>query len=117
VTALGDARQAVAASLADVGAPVFDQPPGSLQPPCVVLLPGQPWIVPRGGVTLDVVAYANPAGGNSTALTVLEGLIEAVRGALWAHGLAPGETGQPIFDPDAGVLSASTPVTIRTVCK
>jgi len=121
VTALGDARVAVKAALAatlnGMGVPVFDQPPGSLQPPCVVLLPGQPWIVPRGQVTLDVVAYANPAAGNQTALTRLEELVEGVRGALWDHGLAPGETGRPESDPEAGTLSATTPVTIPTVCK
>jgi len=116
VSALGGARLAVAAALADVGVPVFDQPPGSLQPPCVVLLPGQPWIASRGHVTLDVVAYANPAGGNSTSLTVLEDIIEAVREALARAVLPYGETDPPTFDPDAGALSARTPVTLRTTC-
>jgi hypothetical protein len=95
---------------------VFDQPPQALQPPCVVLLPGSPWITPRGAVHLDVVAYANPAAGNASALTRLEELVEAVRGGLFANGLAPGDTDQPTTGPDAGVLSARTPTTVRTTC-
>ena len=117
MSALGDARVEVAAALIAVGVPVHDQPPATLQPPCVVVVPGSPWIVPRGAVTFDVLAYANPSGGNSTALTRLEDLVEAIRGGLWAAGLAPGETQPPEFNPDSGALSASTPVTLRTVCK
>lgn len=116
MTALAGARQTVAAALAVVGVPVHDQPPGSLQAPCVVIIPGSPWIAPRGQVTLEIQAYANPAGGNHTALTRLEDLIEAIRGGLWAAGLAPGETDPPRSDPDNGVLYASTPVTLRTTC-
>jgi hypothetical protein len=116
VSALGDARAKVVAALASVGVPVFGQPPGALQPPAVVLLPGGPWIAPRGQVTLEVVCYANPAAGNTSALTQLEDMVEAVRGALWAAGLAPGDTDRPVTDSEAGALSALTAVTLRTAC-
>ena len=116
MTALGDARSAVAAALAQVGVPVHPHPPQTLNAPCVVIVPGSPWIQPRGTVTLDLVAYANPAGGNTPAVTRLEDLIEAIRDGLWNAGLAPGDTDQPRSDNDAGVLYCTTPVTLRTTC-
>lgn len=116
MSALSRAREAVALALADIGVPVHDQPPQSLQPPCVVLLPGDPWITPRGAVHLEAAAYTNPAAGNAAALTRLEDIVEAIREALWAAGLAPGDTGAPVPDPEAGTLSARTPVTLRTTC-
>jgi pimeloyl-ACP methyl ester carboxylesterase len=116
MTALGDARAKVAAALVTVGVPVFAQPPGSLQPPCIVLIPGSPWIAPRGRVTLDVVAYANPAGGNSTALDKLEDLVERLRFDLAVAELPYGDTDPPTFDPDSGWLSARTATNLRTTC-
>jgi hypothetical protein len=116
VSALSSARTAVAAALAGVGVPVFDQQPGSVQPPCLVLVPGRPWIVPRGAVNVEIVAHANPASGNSNALTDLEDLVEAVRNGLWAAGLAPGDTDPPEVDSGAGSITARTPVTVRTDC-
>ena len=106
----------MAAALAGVGVPVFDQPPGAFQPPCLVLVPGRPWIVPRGAVNLEIVAHANPASGNTNALTDLEDLVEAVRNGLFAAGLAPGDTDPPEVNPDAGTIAARTPVTVRTEC-
>ena len=64
---------------------------------------------------MEVVAYANPVGG-ADALTALENLVESVRGALFASGLAPGDTDQPTVDAEANALSARTPITIRTTC-
>ena len=120
MTALGDARvevkNALTPTLNGLGVPVFDQPPGSIQPPCVVIVPGRPWIAPRGAVNLEIVAYSNPAAGNTHALTDLEGMVEAVRDGLWVHGLAPGDTDPPEVNPDAGLISARTPVTLRTAC-
>ena len=116
MSALSAARETVAAALAGVGVPVFDQPPASLQPPCVVLIPGSPWIRPRGDVTLEIVAHANPASGNTHALTDLEDLVEAVRNSLWAAGLAAGDTDPPEVNPDAGAITARTPITVRTKC-
>lgn len=104
------------AALAGVGVPVHINPPQALQPPCVVLQPGSPWIRPRGQVTIDVVAFANPAGGTSSALDRLETLVENIRGGLFAAGLAPGDTEPPRTETDAGVLSATTPTTLRTTC-
>jgi hypothetical protein len=116
VTALGRARGVVAGALTDLGVPVHDQPPDTLQPPCVVVLPGGPWLDAAGHAALEVVAYANPAGGNSSALTKLEELIEAVRGALRAGGIGVHDTDRPQANPDGGVLSATTHVTLMVRC-
>jgi len=114
--ALTAARTNVAAALSSLQVPVHSYPPSAVQPPAVVLLPGSPWIVPRGTVTLEVVAYAATAGGED-AYTGLEDLVEAIRAALWAAGLAPGDTDQPRLNDDAGVVEARTSMTIRTTCK
>lgn len=109
-------RERVAAALAGISVTVHDQPPATPVPPCVVLLPGNPWIQPKGHVTWDVVCQANPAGGNSTALDRLEALVHEVREALYAAALAAGNVEPPRADPTGGVLSASMPVTLRVSC-
>jgi hypothetical protein len=116
VTALGQARERVAGALTGLGVPVHDQPPNSLQPPCVVVLPGDPWLDASGHASLEVVAYANPAGGNASALTRLEELVEALRGALRAAGLGHGDSSRPQANPDGAVLSSTTPVTLLVRC-
>jgi hypothetical protein len=113
---LTESRRTVAAALAGIGVTVHDQPPGNLVAPCVVLLPGGPWIAARGHVTLDIVAYANPAAGNDQALNRLEDTVYDIREALFAAGMAAGDTETPRLDNTAGVLSATTPITIRTTC-
>ena len=114
--ALTAARRNVAEALAGIGVPVHPFPPSAVQAPAVVLLPGSPWIVPRGTVTLEVAAYAAAAGGED-AYTALEDLVESVRNALWAAGLAPGDTGTPRVGDDTGLVEARTSMTIRTTCK
>ncbi len=104
------------AALGGVGVPVHPYPPQSLSAPCVVITPGSPWIVPRGHVTLEIVGYANSAGGPDAALTRLEDLVEKIRIALFSAQLAPQDTAQPVQETDAGVISAATPVTLRTAC-
>ena len=63
VTALGEARTAVDAALASVGVPVYAQPPQTVTAPCVVLVPGSPWITRRGHVTIDVWLTPTPRAG------------------------------------------------------
>jgi hypothetical protein len=111
---LGDARAALTAALGVVGVPVHPYPPASLQPPCLVLLPGSPWFAPRGHVTLEVAAYATAVGVD--AMPALEQLVVDTREALFAAGIAPQATEQPTINEDAGVMQARTPVTIRTNC-
>lgn len=114
---LTGARERVAAALASVSVPVHDHPPGSTPTaPCVVLLPGTPWIQPKGHVTLDVLCYANPAGGNTAALDRLESLVHEVRDALYSAALAAGDVSPPRGDSSPGVLSCSMPVTLRVSC-
>jgi hypothetical protein len=113
VTTLGDARLALAAALSGVGVPVHDQAPQTLTAPCVVLYPGSPWRDPRGHVGFDITLYANPAGGNASALTRLEELADAVFTALHSAGVAPGEVARPTPETDGGVLATSIPVVLR----
>jgi hypothetical protein len=113
--ALAGARTALSAALAPVGVPVHKYPPQALQPPCLVLLPGSPWIAPRGHVTLEIAAYAAAVGG-ADAMAALEQLVEDTRDALFTAGVAPQNTEQPTLTDDAGVMQARTPVTIRTTC-
>ena len=108
------ARTRVAEALTTVTVPVHDQPPGSSPTsPCVVLYPGDPWIRPTGHVTLNIVCYANPAGGNGAALDRLEAVILEVWQALSADGLAAGEVSAPRPESQTGVISASMPITLR----
>jgi hypothetical protein len=62
---------------------------------------------------LEVALYGQPAGGNQSALERLEQLAEDVRSRLHAARIAPGDTDPPTVDPDANVLTTSTPVTVR----
>jgi len=81
-----------------------------------VVLPGSPWLDAAGHAALEVAAYANPAAGNSTALTNLEDLIEQVRFALRAAGIGVHDTDRPQTNPDGGVLSATTHVSLMVRC-
>ena len=40
-----------------------------------------------------------------------------IREALFAAGLAAGDTLSPQLEATAGVLSATTPITLRTTCR
>jgi hypothetical protein len=113
---LTGARTRVADALAGITVPVHSQPPATPNPPCVVLLPGTPWIQPKGHVTIDVVCHANPAGGNAPALDRLEALVHEVREALYAAQLAAGDVTPPEMTTLAGALSCSMPVTLRVSC-
>jgi hypothetical protein len=95
---------------------VHTYPPQAPQPPCVLLLAGSPWIEPRGHVNLDVVALANPAGGNVSASQQLEELVEKIRTGLNAAAIRYGNTEPPATEIDAGVLSARTPTVYRADC-
>lgn len=118
---LTDARTAVAAALAHMadldGVPVHDFPPaGTVATPCVVLWPGEPWLVPRGHVNIDVTAYAGTAAGNGAALARLEDMISVIRAALFAAALSAGDVSAPRYVAEAGHVHATIPVRLRTSC-
>lgn len=117
MNALTEAREAVegalSAATADSGVKVHTLPPTAVQPPCVVILPGSPWITPRGHVSLEVTAYANAAQGQGSGIARLEELVTFVRDALNSAGLPTGDVDAPINDTNAGVLSAAMPITVR----
>jgi len=69
-----------------------------------------------GHASLEVTSYANPAGGNEAALGNMEELVEAVRAALRAASIGVHDTDQPRANPDGGVLSATTYVTLNVRC-
>jgi hypothetical protein len=120
VNPLTGARAVIAAALAQssdlAGVPVHDFPPATIAGACVVLWPGEPWLVPRGHVTIDVTAYAATAAGNSNALSRLEDLVTGIRSALFAAALSAGDVSAPRYVAEAGHVHATIPVRIRTSC-
>lgn len=111
-TTLTQARLVLAEALAGLGIPVHAGEAATAAPPCVLVVPSGPWVTPRGHTTWDVVAVVSAATGWAS----LEPHVEAIRAALWAAGLAPGDTDQPITDNDVGTISARTEVSLRTTC-
>jgi len=110
---LQEAREAVGAALGPVSVPVHTFPPTSVSAPCVVLLPGSPWITPRGQVAMEVTCFASLALGNGPAQVRLEDLATEVGDALKAGGIPHGDLTPPIADTTAGLLSATYSVTLR----
>jgi hypothetical protein len=80
------------------------------------LLPGDEYCTPKGRSDLEVVVYANAAGGNRAAQMALDDMIEAVRRALLDANIPFTTTRRPQPEPDIVGLSATTPVTVRTLC-
>lgn len=118
---LTDARATIAAALAAMadleGVPVHDSPPGTVAgPAAIVLWPGEPWLVPRGHVTIDVTAYAGTAAGTGAALARLEDLIATIRVALYTAALSAGDVSAPRYVAEAGHVHATIPVRLRTTC-
>lgn len=113
---LTEARSRLADALAGIGVAVHWAAPSTLTPPCVVVLPGNPWIRPMGSVALEVDCHTATAAGNAEALAALEQIVSNVRAALYVAGLSPGEVAPPEVNSDAHTLHAVIPVTIRTDC-
>jgi hypothetical protein len=113
---LTEARSRISDALATIGVEVHWAAPSALTPPCVVILPRDPWIQPMGNVGLDVDCHTATAAGNAEALSALEQIVADVRAALYAAGLSPGEVAPPEVARDSHTLHAAVPVTIRTDC-
>lgn len=115
---LTDARQSVAAALAaaDIGVPVHAAPPATLAAPCVVVAPGTDWVAARN-IELDVIVYANTAGGAEAALTRLEETLTKVREALWSAQILTLATPAPTPSDTGHTLAAVVPVALRSACR
>jgi hypothetical protein len=113
---LTEARSRIADALDTIGVGVHWAAPSTLTPPCVVVLPRDPWIQPMGNVGLAVDCHTATAAGNAEALAALEQIVADVRAALYAAGLSPGVVAPPEVSSDSHTLHAAVPVTIRTDC-
>jgi hypothetical protein len=112
--AITEARAAVNAALATLSVPVFDNYTGAVQPPCVLVLAGSPYLDPSttwDGMTvgLDVRIVVNDAAGADTG-TVIDALIDEVVTALVAaNGVQVLTVSAPTPEPDQGVLVVDVP--------
>jgi hypothetical protein len=106
----------VGAALASVGVPVHLTPPQAVQPPCVVLVPGSPWLDSAGHASLEVVAHVSQTAGNEAALASLEDLVESIRDGLRAAAVGVHDTDQPRANTDGGTLSVTTYTTLMIRC-
>lgn len=108
------AREALAATLAGVGVPVHAYPPPSVQPPAVVLIPGEPYL---SGYTLRAgtarIGLQVQCVTADTAAQSLDDLVWAVFAALTAAGYPAGSIPPPRHDTSTGTLVARIPVTME----
>lgn len=95
--ALTEARQKLAAALmkADLGVTIHTYPPGTINGPCIALYAGDPWLTPRGHVSINVTVYAQTST-NQGAVQRLEQLawdtltvLSVVGGFSWGEFSAP----------------------------
>jgi hypothetical protein len=126
VTALGDARQAVADLLADAtGEQAFGYLPSAIYPPCWVIDAGSPYLTPDGPlggakVHFEAIFIAANAVGNSIVTDAADTAIERGAAALFEAGYEVGNVG---FVKEtlnggaylAGVVQLSTPVSLAAV--
>lgn len=106
--AIAEVRAHIASALSGVGVPVHTYPPGSVQPPCVLLMPGSPYLQPGAAwgsvnVGVNVRVVANDAYGPD-GVASLDELLEAVLDALVAaEGVNVDSVSEPFADTEQGV--------------
>jgi hypothetical protein len=110
--AIGQVRDYLATALAGVGVPVYPRPVGAVPPPCVLLVPREPYVSPSTAwgsrsVGLDVRLVV---GDSPDATAVLDDLIDAVMDALAASTVEVGAIPAPQPD-EQGVLVVDIPTT------
>lgn len=106
------AREHLASLLTGVGVPVHAYPPQALATPCIVIVPGFPYLTGHTlagdlDVGLDVrvvVAQHNPKR--------LDELVYAALQALTIGGQPSTEVPAPSVDQDTGTLTCGIPVTL-----
>jgi len=115
VSALAGVRAYVAAALSGVDVSVHTYPPATVSPPCVVLVPGSPYLDPGTGwgsatVALDVRIMVNSAAG-ATSAQRMDDLIDTVVAALLAAQVQVQSVPPPTADPDSSTLVVDIPTT------
>jgi hypothetical protein len=106
-------RAHVATALASLGVPVWTYPEGSVQPPCVLLLPGSPYRDPTAAWTsttvgIDVrIVVADGAGLNAQA--TLDALLDAACAALISANVEVGPVPAPIPEPEQAAITCDIP--------
>jgi hypothetical protein len=111
--AIGQVRDHLAAALAEVGVPVYPRPAGAVPPPCVLLVPREPYVDPGAAwgsrsVGLDVRLVV---GDSPDATAVLDDLIDAVVTALQSAATEVGTVPAPQPDEQQAVLVVDIPTT------
>jgi hypothetical protein len=109
------ARLEVATALHEAGLIAFAHAPATILPPCVVVEPEAPWLIPgigerfAGRMRLKVTAYA-VAIDNAAALSSLENLVERTVKAI-PRGVAIESVGVP-SEADTGAQGSSLAASI-----
>lgn len=115
MTALAEARSALATALADIGVAVHTYPPQTVAPPCVFLVPGNPYLDPGVSwgaiqVAIDVRIVVSASAGPA-AMERLDALVDGAVAALLAAQVIVGAVGAPTVDPDSAAIVVDIPTT------
>ena len=110
---LAGVRAAIATALSGLGVPVHTYPPGTVSPPCVLLVPGSPYLDPGTGwgtseVGIDVRIVVNASAGPD-AMERLDALVDAAVAALVTAKVGVQSVGAPTTSDDSGVVVADIP--------
>lgn len=113
--AISDVRAHVASALSGLDVTVHGRTPSTVAPPCVVLVPGSPYVEPGASwgtrdVSLTVRIVVNAASGVSSA-DRMDDLIDAVVDALAVADVQVGSVPAPDMQEDPAVLTVDIPTT------
>lgn len=113
---IAEARQYLADVIEPLGIPVHAYPPGSVSPPCAIVVPDDPYYLLRtlngatGSVGLEVRLITAATDGG---IRHLDALLEETIDLLTAARVRVEPIGAPTVDPDAGGLVAHISVVIN----
>jgi hypothetical protein len=113
--AISEVRAAIATALADLGVAVHAYPPGTVSPPCIVLLPGPTYLDPGASwgspqVGIDVRVLVSSSAGPA-AMERLDDLVDGAVAALLGAGVQVTAVPGPSVDPDSAALVVDIPTT------
>ena len=90
MTALGDVREAIKATVAAQGFPTFTTVPTTVTPPCVFVAPNEPYLTRQGAtfggeIVRHQVVVVTGRGVNEVAATSLDDMLLRVVDALYSN--------------------------------